>query len=556
MKNTPKGLNEELMKMRKLMDFDISENSHDVLSEQNIGKSIIKEQGGGEPNWEWIKNELQKAKTIVNRDPECFQVGSADNRIKGVFEATVTEGSDAVNKFVTQLTENIKNNPNAQKYLDTGGKFVIESMDIIAGASNSLNGSVTPTMDNNYNSLNITKGSDEDKKYTHQIGSETYNKNMGYAKGRGEGVRDGLLSIFNSGKIKGFGMNPEKIKISNYIIDTGGEIDKNRDSNLNEGQVALVFMKVCWVNTEVTEIPAVIEEFKRCMGGISVQVNYDGTGHRCNNATFKIFANGVPLKRTGWGETSSADDSKNVSEYADLNNDSKDHEILNERPSGVSGGERYNEFKLGGEELGKIVSFDSLREYKGDLQIEAECIETSGNIRDGWFDKRKKVYYYENEENELTSSFIYHNKRNNEPNKRVWLYTKDGAIKFNSALLWIVQKYGKELCQKYGCDSNKISGNPSNYRYRIELKKVFEGKDIAKKLLKSKRNINLNRFGCHKGVASVKIIQNDTPVDTKNVSTPRYADNTKHNLGPIMEACNAKWNQLVDASKKVGEDQG
>ena len=41
MRNTPKSLNEELMKMRKLMDFDISENSHNVLSESNVEKSIL-----------------------------------------------------------------------------------------------------------------------------------------------------------------------------------------------------------------------------------------------------------------------------------------------------------------------------------------------------------------------------------------------------------------------------------------------------------------------------------------------------------------------------------
>tara|TARA_R110000803_G_scaffold207867_1_gene276098 strand:+ start:486 stop:2432 length:1947 start_codon:yes stop_codon:yes gene_type:complete len=38
-----KNLNEELNKMRRLMDFDISENSHDVLSESNIRKSILSE---------------------------------------------------------------------------------------------------------------------------------------------------------------------------------------------------------------------------------------------------------------------------------------------------------------------------------------------------------------------------------------------------------------------------------------------------------------------------------------------------------------------------------
>jgi hypothetical protein len=38
MRNTPKSLNEELMKMRKLMNFDISENSHDVLSENFVSE--------------------------------------------------------------------------------------------------------------------------------------------------------------------------------------------------------------------------------------------------------------------------------------------------------------------------------------------------------------------------------------------------------------------------------------------------------------------------------------------------------------------------------------
>ena len=43
MRNTTKYLNEELIKMRKLMDFDISENSHDVLSESNVEESILEE---------------------------------------------------------------------------------------------------------------------------------------------------------------------------------------------------------------------------------------------------------------------------------------------------------------------------------------------------------------------------------------------------------------------------------------------------------------------------------------------------------------------------------
>ena len=61
MRNTPKSLNEELMKMRKLMNFDISENSHDVLSENVIKKSTIYEQ-----------TELETVEVSGDRVPNCF----------------------------------------------------------------------------------------------------------------------------------------------------------------------------------------------------------------------------------------------------------------------------------------------------------------------------------------------------------------------------------------------------------------------------------------------------------------------------------------------------
>ena len=41
---SPQNINEELNKMRRLMNFDISQNSHDVLSESNIERSVLSEQ--------------------------------------------------------------------------------------------------------------------------------------------------------------------------------------------------------------------------------------------------------------------------------------------------------------------------------------------------------------------------------------------------------------------------------------------------------------------------------------------------------------------------------
>ena len=70
MRNTPKGLNEELMKMRKLMDFDISENSHDVLSESNVEKSILSEEHGGNFNKkEKFKTDIE----LIGQDVSYFK---------------------------------------------------------------------------------------------------------------------------------------------------------------------------------------------------------------------------------------------------------------------------------------------------------------------------------------------------------------------------------------------------------------------------------------------------------------------------------------------------
>ena len=44
MRNTPKSLNEELNRMKRLMSFEVDENSHDVLSENFVKKSTISEQ--------------------------------------------------------------------------------------------------------------------------------------------------------------------------------------------------------------------------------------------------------------------------------------------------------------------------------------------------------------------------------------------------------------------------------------------------------------------------------------------------------------------------------
>tara|TARA_R110000822_G_scaffold188266_1_gene327418 strand:+ start:494 stop:1864 length:1371 start_codon:yes stop_codon:yes gene_type:complete len=99
-----KNLNEELNKMRKLMNFDISQNSHDVLSESNINESIIEEQDkktlkqmlkngeitkdeyrmmldGTIPNWGTAMEGKIKMGVISSIDPRAMNIGVQKYRL-------------------------------------------------------------------------------------------------------------------------------------------------------------------------------------------------------------------------------------------------------------------------------------------------------------------------------------------------------------------------------------------------------------------------------------------------------------------------------------------
>ena len=556
-----KYFNEQRKRMKELMGFTYKDNSHDVLSEENFNSIEVVEnhlltEQGGEPDWEWIEKELQKSQTIVETKPACFNVGTADERIKGVFEARVTAGSSAVTDFVKILMDNIKNNENAKKYLGKGGNFTIEEMDIIAGASNAISGSITPTMDNNYKPLNITKGSPEDLKYTHKIGSDTRDKtNMGYAKGRGEGVRDGLIKEF--GDIKGFDMKPDNIKITNHIIDTGGKIDKNRNksSHPNEGQIVLVYMKVCWVNTTKTRIPAIIEKFNRCMTGLSVELNFDKrkqgrVTHRCDNAVFKVYVNGVPLERTGFfkGSKPSSFPSKS-GEYANLNNAS-------------TGGSRWNEFALNSDEVAALVKLDVLKKYKGEIQVQAKCIPQSSQT---WRDKRDRIYI-PNKGIELpkTGMVLYKT-----PNGAKRQYLDSGKTDGYAPIKkWIA------IAIKYADPQTGILPTtpegyiPENIMEELKIKEynttwddVYDNEesknilyDFYKNSGKIKANENKGQKGCHEGVAEVVLNYQGQPQESSTVTTPRFESGGVINLGTPMEGCKKQWVALVDASKKKSDD--
>ena len=56
---SPQNINEEVNKMRRLMNFDISQNSHDVLSEQNITNTTLIYEGKLKGNSEVKKGPVE-----------------------------------------------------------------------------------------------------------------------------------------------------------------------------------------------------------------------------------------------------------------------------------------------------------------------------------------------------------------------------------------------------------------------------------------------------------------------------------------------------------------
>lgn len=623
---SPQNINEEVNKMRRLMNFDISQNSHDVLSEQNINsielfeKQTLLEQDDVEPNWEWIEKVLKEGYTDTKVIEDCFWVGGEDplERISGTFNATVETGSSAVEDFMKLLIEKIESSEGAKKMLGKGGSFVIKEMDIIAGASNHIDGSITPTMDNNYNPINITKGSEEDLSYDHSIDSKNYNTNMGYAQGRGEGVKNGLLAAFNSDEVKGFSMDSDKINVSTYIIDTGGLIDEDPNQNSdNPGQVVLVRMYVCWRDEETTYVAPIYEKFNRCMTDLSVELNFNPkkqgrVGHVCNSATFEVYVNDVPLTRTHYGIGNSKslvqggkaemiipNKSKGHIEvevpekYASLNNkaffyDPYGRGVPFEQMHGTG---RWNRFELSDDEVASLIDVNNLRKYKGEIQVQAKCFATGSR----WSDKREKVFIpnenfslpktnivrYKTPDG-IKTGYLYTNKIDKEDKETFEKYRSlgDGKKSYSPNLLWIAiaLKYSDkagilptddkgyipknvrdELNIPYDNITWLMLGRDIDYiedrKVRPLIKKIQ--KDLIKVIDDSGRmedNPNKGQKGCHEGVAEVVLNYYGNEQETELVTTPRFPSDGVINLGTPMEGCKKEWVKLVEASKKIAKE--
>ena len=122
MRDTPKSLNEELMKMRKLMNFDISENSHDVLSENFVkNANRIDEQDKGNKNssmLNWLstnKSGFMGNLKKMGFNPGGFATsqlaGMKDTTLAGVSTINYVTDDKLFNTLTGEPTKLMTNNP-------------------------------------------------------------------------------------------------------------------------------------------------------------------------------------------------------------------------------------------------------------------------------------------------------------------------------------------------------------------------------------------------------------------------------------------------------------
>ena len=378
MKNS-NSLNEELNRIKKLMNFKIEENSHDSLSNR-----IFKEQ----------TDKTEKCKTIKH---------------VGEFAKKENIGSNSFVNIINKIKNELENyDENSKKGL------YLKNIKVIGGASNHYNGkSVIPEL-NNDRKTKYNKATTYDK----DENSREFKYNKQLAIDRAKNVVDQLTK--EGGPLEKLGIkvnqkDVEEVKnnIKGFIIDTGGENDDERDdSKYNAGQIVSISMDICSKikATTSTEEPKKPEDptgedeseepkkpedptdedeseeetnentdkvTEKCFENVEIQVIYDDTikkKHYCNNAIYEIYANGLKLIR----ETGQ--------DYASLNNKG----IMDDGEN-IGGRYRKNVFKLTVD--GENQKFFNKRIYgkhKGKLVITAACKKTKKP--DGGFLRSWKIY--------------------------------------------------------------------------------------------------------------------------------------------------------------------
>lgn len=292
------------------------------------------------------------------------QVSSKDTclsvEVTGAFKAMVTENDQNLLNFIKNVVIKATSTEEAKKAYEEG-KLYLADIKLLGGASNVYQKkAVRPTMTNDYTPQEYA---DDKNKYPGD-----FSANLKLAEDRAKNVWTKLQTMLPEKNIK-VNQNIQPTYES-YVIDTGGHNDSyniNNGIKLNRGQIVKATITMCYEGGGT--------DVKKCFESAIIEVSYtpesaDQT-HRCNNAVYQIYANGVPLI------------SRNKHGYASLNNQTVGGNQIYPPDTTASQKNRnggnyvYNYFDLSIDGDNKaFFNEDNMYMYDGGLVVDAKCLST------------------------------------------------------------------------------------------------------------------------------------------------------------------------------------
>jgi len=238
-----KNLTEQLNRIKNLMVYEkgrpINEVSTKVVKTQTTTtKSDTTTKGS---------SSIMKA---LKKEENCIIVTNTEN-----FNVNISVG-DGAKKFHDKFINSLKEKFGSDL---TGGHLTLSDLKVFGGASNSNGGNVKPEWCNEYDE---TKGTPSLKKWSSGcagFGDIEYKGNSGgttrntkLALNRAKNVLKELkTNIINSAKESNVklpeGFNESEITFESGTVYTGNKIDKNKPSDLNNGQIVMIDAKLCFV---------------------------------------------------------------------------------------------------------------------------------------------------------------------------------------------------------------------------------------------------------------------------------------------------------------------
>lgn len=312
------SLMEEMNKMSFLLNYERGV----VISEQKVKKNLFESDGSDEEKPPF-NAPIVVVKKLNNTEWRVFAFGT--------FPVNVTTGPLAT-QFMNRIVEEIYKDPvlSDPQYK---GRVVMTVAHVFGGASNYNNGPVVPDMDAKLKDDGSVEYSQSKPVADESQFTGNHDLNTSLAKNRATNlfrlIKTQLpVRAQNSIKIQ------VKEEIKGYNVNTGGVVDKDRNSRLYPVPGQHVNMAlIIKIKPKAPNKVASVE----CMK--SLKITIQSTPHRCDTAAFDVKLNGVPL-----GSCDLGNDIVGTSEKDKLG---RSRPIaFGSKTDGAKGGKRWKDFVI------------------------------------------------------------------------------------------------------------------------------------------------------------------------------------------------------------------